>query len=59
MNFPNEMKENAKLLSEAIKATKSSLPERFYWKETTPQHYLTGSGLPSSPPPSNAKLTLP
>lgn len=59
MNYPNELKENAKLLSEAIQATRSSLPERFYWKETTPQHYLTGTGVFFSPPPPSSQRVHP
>lgn len=44
INKIEELKEASDMVSGAIKATRASLPQRLYWKETTPQHYLTGTG---------------
>ncbi len=46
MHFNNltELHQASITLSETLRSQRSSLPKRFYWKETTPQHYATKDG---------------
>ena len=46
MHFNNltELHQASIALSGAIVAQRPYLPKRFYWKETTPQHYSTEDG---------------
>ena len=34
-----ELREDIKAVAATVTETRSSLPDRTYWKETTPQHY--------------------
>lgn len=47
MHFNNltELHEASKNISSAITSQRSNLPQRLYWKETTPQHYSTKDGM--------------
>lgn len=46
-----ELREDLEVVAATVAETRSSLPDRIYWKETTPQHYnqTHGEQPPVSP----------
>lgn len=58
-NRMEELRETAEVISAAVKSQRSSLPKRFYWKETSPQHYLTSTGMLNMKRPVTKQLCHP